>query len=174
MIVSKIGVLFCVLAVYQVNSAPAVGQPEFDGSFQRQYLPYIQATTADGTKTILTPQNLLDLSTRLQSEGSPSTTTYEIIGINGFSRILSDHHLDRLANREVMAIVDTKMLNQPGFGHLFITVDSEGTLKTFIYNMNLSEAFEKESADGGYPHSSSEGSYHRSPSPSSHTSVVSI
>lgn len=110
----------------------------------------------------------------MQSEGSPSTTTYEIIGINGFSRILSDHHLDRLANREVMAIVDTKNMNQPGFGHLFVTVDNEGTLKTFIYNINLSDAFEKVDADGGYPHSSSESSYHHGPPSSAHTTVVSI
>lgn len=144
----------------QVASAPVDGRKEFDGSYKRLYLPYIEQVAKDGTKTILTSQDLLELGKRLKSGEIPATTVHQLIGIGGYKRTLSDHQLQRMLEHEIAAIVDTSALNQPGFGHLFLTVDEKGIVETFIYNLDLQDALEKVDKEG-YPNSSSQGSYHR-------------
>ncbi|CAG5084058.1 Protein of unknown function [Cotesia congregata] len=146
-----------------VASAPADSRVESDGSYKRLYLPYIQSITKDGTKTILTSEDLLNLSQKLKSGEVPSTTLHQLIGINRFSHTLSDHQLQRIADHEIAAIVTTQNLNQPGFGHLFITIDNNGIVQTFIYNLTMQEAMEKVEKEG-YPNSSSSGSYHHNQS----------
>ncbi|XP_063366324.1 uncharacterized protein LOC134654785 [Cydia amplana] len=159
MFVPTFVVLFT-LAIYQVASAPIDDRVQFDGSFKRLYLPYIQSVTKDGTKTILSSQDLLDLSEKLKSGEVPVTTTHQLIGINGFNYTLSDHQLRRMVDHEIAAIVNPQDLDQPGFGHLFITVDKNGVVQTFIYNLTLEEALEKVEEEG-YPNSSASDSYHQ-------------
>ncbi|KAH0534677.1 uncharacterized protein LOC123267024 [Cotesia glomerata] len=158
MFVPTFAVIFT-LAIYQVASAPVDGRVESDGSYKRLYLPYIQSVAKDGTKTILTSEDLLNLSQKLKSGEIPSTTLHQLIGINGFSHTLSDHQLQRIADHDIAAIVSPQSFNQPGFGHLFITIDNNGIVQTFIYNVTMQEAMEKVEKEG-YPNSSSSGSYH--------------
>ncbi|XP_063384391.1 uncharacterized protein LOC134670506 [Cydia fagiglandana] len=165
-------VVIFTLAIYQVASAPVDDRVEYDGSYKRLYLPYIQSVTKDGTKTILTSQDLLELSEKLKSGEVPVTTTYQLIGINGFNHTLSDHQLRLMVNHEIAAIVNTQDLDQPGFGHLFITVDKNGVVQTFIYNLTLEEALEKVEEEG-YPNSSASDSYHQNKPSASKVPVAS-
>ncbi|XP_047998475.1 uncharacterized protein LOC125235890 [Leguminivora glycinivorella] len=153
-------VFLVTLAVHQVASAPTDKRPGLDGTYKRLYLPYIQSVTKDGTKTILTPQDLLELSRKLNAHVEPATTTYQLVGINGFPYTLSDHQLRRMVDHEIAAIVTPQNFNQPGFGHVFLTVDKNGVVQSFIYNISLEDALEKVNLEG-YPNSSSGDSYHQ-------------
>lgn len=46
---------------------------------------------------------------------------------------------------------------------MFITIDNNGIVQTFIYNLTMQEAMEKVEKEG-YPVSSSNGSYHHNQS----------
>ncbi|CAG5084054.1 Protein of unknown function [Cotesia congregata] len=142
-----------------VASVQNDGRIQFDGSFKRIYLPHMQLVNKDGSFTIMSSQDLLNLNQKLRSGQLQATSQYRIIGLNGFSYILSNHQLQRLANHEVAAIHNAQTIDQPGFGHLFFYIDNSGTLQSFVYDWNLDDALARVSQEG-YPNSQSPDSYH--------------
>lgn len=119
----------------------------------------MQSVDKDGSTTMMSSQDLLNLNQNLRSGQIQSTTLYQIIGLNALSYTLSNHQLQRLANHEVAAIHNAQNIDQPGFGHLFFYIDNSGALQTFVYDWNLEDALARVGQEG-YPNSRSIDSYH--------------
>lgn len=82
----------------------------------------------------------------LVKPNSTDLVLFEFVGPDGWSEILTDHQLHRLANHNVIAIITSKHadeLRSPGFGHSFLHMKNDGSLKYFKINLTLAEAIDK-------------------------------
>ncbi|XP_008543967.1 uncharacterized protein LOC103568779 [Microplitis demolitor] len=154
--------LICCI-ISQINSLPI----QDDGyskppSYQEKGPLEMEMISPDGSEKILTPSEILSLSPQLPSNAK-KVILYKLIDKSGNSYLLSDHQIERLLNFDVIAIIsgdDSTILKRPGFGHLFVILQKDGTLKSFIYNLTLQDAVKQLPDNYPFNYATSKHAYH--------------
>ncbi|KAH0534678.1 uncharacterized protein LOC123267271 [Cotesia glomerata] len=130
--------------VYLTPIISTTEQPEPEGYIELDP-PFIRMLTPNKPDRILQKEDYINLI-HFVKPNSSDPVLFEFVGPNGWSEILTDHQLHRMVDGYVIAIITSKHadeLRSPGFGHSFLSVKNDGSLKYFKINLTLTEAIKK-------------------------------
>ncbi|XP_057334551.1 uncharacterized protein LOC130673536 [Microplitis mediator] len=150
-------------AIIQINSMPVQDDGYSKPSSYQEKGPFeMEMISLNGSRKILTPSEILSLKPQLPSNAK-KLILYNLFDQNGNSYILSDHQIKRLLNFDVIAIIlgsNSAVPKSRGFGHLFVILQQDGTLKSFMYNLTLQEAVKQLPRNYPFHFASSKNAYH--------------